>query len=118
MAAGRNDLRYLNVLHRTCTSLSLNTLLCFFTLLWRGCEESSMILISFCNILLWMMTSSGSRATPRTEPAFFQFVDSVQVSGSDAAAPADGCKADCTLHNRLIEDVQHFGADIKRSQLP
>merc|ERR1712035_178264 len=70
MAAGRNDLRYLNVLHRTCTSLSLNTLLCFFTLLWRGCEESSMILISFCSILLWMMTSSGSRVTPRTEPAF------------------------------------------------
>jgi len=33
-------------------------------------------------------------------------------TGFDAATPTDGCKADCTLHHRLVEDMQHFGADI------
>ena len=32
---------------------------------------------------------------------------------SYAAAPPDDCKADCTLYNRLLEDMQHLGADSK-----
>jgi len=35
----------------------------------------------------------------------YQFVQFLWVTGSDAAAPIDGCKANCTLQHRLIEDI-------------
>jgi len=43
---------------------------------------------------------------------------SLRVSGSNAAASVDGCKADGNLHQRYIEDVQHLGTDIEGPQVP
>ena len=62
-----------------------------------------------------IIRSKGSRTVPGQHRASLinQFVESLGVSGSDAAAPTDGCKADCTLLHRLVKNMQHFGADIK-----
>lgn len=47
---------------------------------WRGCEVLSMLLSSFCSILLSTTTSRGARAVSITESAFLMTLLSLLVS--------------------------------------
>ena len=58
-----------------------------------GCVGS---LCSLCNIIPSTTNSRGSSL-------LYQIALILRVTGSDAATPADGCKGNCTCHNRLIE---------------
>ncbi|MED6239531.1 hypothetical protein ATANTOWER_007665 [Ataeniobius toweri] len=61
------------------------------------------------------MISIGSRCVPRTEPAFFISLLSFFKPLVLMLLPQQ--MAD-TLHNRLIEDMQHLAANIEGPKLP
>jgi len=90
IAAGSSPPLFHSVLQQSWRSLCLNTLFKHHVMFRVGsiihCVQHS---------------SGGSRANPNTEPAFFQFVQFIWVSGSYTAVPSDGCKADYTLHHIL-----------------
>ena len=84
------------------------------------------MLSSLCNTLLSTTSSKSSREVSSTEPAFlislFNFL-LASVTGSDAAAPTDGCKGNGTCHHRLTKDMQlvadvYLAAHIKGTKLP
>ena len=47
-----------------------------------------------------------------------QLVPFLSVTGSDAAAPTDDCKENCTCNNRLVKDMQHLATHIEGPTLP
>ena len=61
------------------------------------------------------------RLQPETEyraSLLDDFIKSVGVAGSDAAAPTHSSKENGASNNRLVEDLQHLAAHVERSQLP
>ena len=68
---------------------------CFNTMTWRVWSVLFFMFNNLCSILLFTISS---RAVPSLR---YQFVEFLWVSGSDAAGPTDGDKADYTLEHRL-----------------
>ncbi|MEQ2252035.1 hypothetical protein ILYODFUR_017480 [Ilyodon furcidens] len=67
------------------------------------------ILLNVLHVIMNSYCTMISRGVHRREPVFF---------GSDAATPVDDGRRYHTLHNRLIEDMQHLAANTERPQLP
>ena len=85
-----------------------------------GAEEASnwshsVFFFMFTNLCSILILTVHPRLVPTTEWAFVQFL---RVTGSDDAALTDDSKADFTLQNRLVEDMQHFGADTEGPEVP
>lgn len=76
----------------------------------------SLTMYNLCNILLYTTNSRGSRPVKQRAHLLHQFVQFLRVASSDAAT--DGCKENCTYHNRLVEDMQYFAACSEGPKLP
>ena len=71
---------------------------------------------SFFSVLLSTTASRVSCLHRASLPD--QFVESVGVTGSDAASPTNYSKEKYTGHHRLIKDLQHLAAHVEGSQPP
>ncbi|MED6245820.1 hypothetical protein ATANTOWER_008647 [Ataeniobius toweri] len=57
--------------------------------------------------------------SPQNRASFlYQVVELFYVPGSDAATPVDDGRRDHTLHNRLMEDMQHLVGNTEGPKLP
>lgn len=82
---------------------------------WRGCSSLSMVDNSLFSVLLPTIVSKDSSLRPITEPALLMILSkSVGVTISDAALPTQSRKGNAAGNNRLVEDLQHFAAQVLR----
>ena len=69
-------------------------------------------------ILLCTIRSRGSRTVSRTEPDFFISLFNFFMSLALMLLSQQMSRWDCTLHNRLIEDLQNHAANTEGLKLP
>jgi len=77
------------------------------------CRGWAVLFIMFLNLCRIQSAQWAEQFPAHSQSSLSVCSVSLSYAGSDDASPADGCKADCTFHQRLVEDTEHIRADIE-----